>query len=228
MKICRVLLYLRSLSKNCLVFVFPESTVSWTGKNWKSYSVLQRQGKCQVSGQTWGVSILLAPWAACRPWWGSFHWENEVSFLHQCHEWCEDECIYVHCLFPLSSVQFSCSLLSDSLRPHEPQYARPSCPSPTPRVHPNLCPLCRWCHPTISSSVIPFSSFPQPFPQSGSFQMSQHCIRWPKFWSFSFNISPSNEHPGLISFRMDWLDLLVVQYMDSRVLQFNIWTQESL
>ena len=173
MKICRVLLYLRSLSKNCLVFVFPESTVSWTGKNWKSYSVLQRQGKCQVSGQTWGVSILLAPWAACRPWWGSFHWENEVSFLHQCHEWCEDECIYVHCLFPLSSVQFSCSLLSDSLRPHEPQYARPSCPSPTPRVHPNLCPLCRWCHPTISSSVILFSYCFQSFPASGSFQMSQ-------------------------------------------------------
>ena len=53
-------------------------------------------------------------------------------------------------------------------------------------------------------------------------------IRWPNYWSFSFSISPSNEYSGLISFRMDWLDLLVVQYMDSRVLQFNIWTQESL
>ena len=74
----------------------------------------------------------------------------------------------------VSSVsQFSCSVLSDSLRPHEPQQARPSCPSPTPRVYPNLCPLTRWCHPTTSSSVIAFSSCWQSFPASGSFQMSQ-------------------------------------------------------
>ena len=70
-------------------------------------------------------------------------------------------------------VQFSCSVLSDFLRPHEPQHTRLPCPLPTPRVHPNPCPLCRWCHPTISSSVIPFSSCPQSFPASGSFQMSQ-------------------------------------------------------
>ena len=63
--------------------------------------------------------------------------------------------------------------------------------------------ISQWCHPTISSSVFPFSSCPQSFPVSGNFQ-----FRWPKYWSFSFNISPSNEHPGLISFRMDWLDLL--------------------
>ena len=63
--------------------------------------------------------------------------------------------------------------MSDSLRPHEPQHARPPCPSPTARVHPNPCPLCQWCHPTISFSVIPFSSCPQSFPTSGSFQMSQ-------------------------------------------------------
>ena len=74
---------------------------------------------------------------------------------------------------PLSSVQFSHSVVSDSLWPHEPQHARPPCPSPTPRVHPNPCPLSRWCHPTISSSVIPFSSCLQSFPASGSFQMSQ-------------------------------------------------------
>ena len=70
------------------------------------------------------------------------------------------------------SVQFS-SIASDSLWPHELQHARPSCPSPTPGVHPNPCPLSRWCHPAISSSVIPFSSCLQPFPASGSFQMSQ-------------------------------------------------------
>ena len=72
-----------------------------------------------------------------------------------------------------SSVQFSHSVMSHSLRPHEPQHARPPCPSPTPGVYPNSCPLSWWCHPTISSSVVSFSSHPQSFPASGSFQMSQ-------------------------------------------------------
>ena len=72
-----------------------------------------------------------------------------------------------------SSVQFSRSVVSDFLRPHEPQHARPPCPSPTPTVYPNPCPSNRWCHLTISSSVIPFSSCPQSLPASGSFQMSQ-------------------------------------------------------
>ena len=99
------------------------------------------------------------------------------------------------------SVQFSCSVVSDSLRPHKSQHARPPCPSPTPRVYSNSCPSSRWCHPVISSSLVPFSSCPQFLPASGSF---------PSCWSFSFSISPSNEHPGLISFRMDWLDLLAV------------------
>ena len=71
------------------------------------------------------------------------------------------------------TVQFSRSVVSDSLRPHEPQYTRPPSPSPTPGVYPNSCPLSQWCHTAISSSVIPFSSCPQSFPASGSFQMSQ-------------------------------------------------------
>ena len=71
------------------------------------------------------------------------------------------------------SVQFSHSVVLDSLRPHEPQHTRPPCPSPTPGAYPNSCPLSRWCHPTISSSVVPFSSCPQSFPASGSFQISQ-------------------------------------------------------
>ena len=71
------------------------------------------------------------------------------------------------------SVQFSRSVVSDSLRPHELQHARPPCPSSTPGVYPNLCPSSQWCHPTISSSVVPFSSCPQSFPASGSFPMSQ-------------------------------------------------------
>jgi len=72
-----------------------------------------------------------------------------------------------------SSVQFSHSVMSDSLWPHELQHARPPCPSPTPGIHPNPCPSSRWCHPSISSSVFPFSSCPQSFPASGSFPMSQ-------------------------------------------------------
>ena len=72
-----------------------------------------------------------------------------------------------------SSVQFSCSVVSDSLQPHEPQYARPSCPSPTPGVHPNSCALSQWCHPAISSSVVPFSSCPQSLSASESFPNSQ-------------------------------------------------------
>ena len=71
------------------------------------------------------------------------------------------------------SVQFSRSVMSDSLWPHGPQHARPPCPSPAPRVHPNSCPLSQWCHPTISSSVVPFSSCLQSFPALGSFPMSQ-------------------------------------------------------
>ena len=73
----------------------------------------------------------------------------------------------------LSSAQFSRSVVSDSLWPHESQHTRPPCPSPTPRVYSNSCPSSQWCHPGISSSVIPFSSCLQSFPASGSFQMSQ-------------------------------------------------------
>ena len=73
----------------------------------------------------------------------------------------------------LSSVQFSCSVVSNSLRPHELQHARPPCPSPTLGVYSNPCALSPWCHPAISSSVVPFSSFPQSLPESESFPMSQ-------------------------------------------------------
>ena len=112
--------------------------------------------------------------------------------------------------------------MSDSLQPQEPQHARPPCLSPTPRVYPNSCPLSQWCHPIISSSVVPFSPCLQSFPVSGSFQTGQLLhIRWPKYWSFSFNISPSNEHSGLISFRMDWLDLLAAQGTLKSLLQHH-------
>ena len=109
------------------------------------------------------------------------------------------------------SVQFSHSVVSDSLWPHRLQQARPPCPSPTPRVHSNSCPLSQWCLPTISSSVVPFSSCPQSFPTSGYFHFSNESfllIRWSKYWSFSFSINPSNEHSGLISLgRTGWISL---------------------
>ena len=85
----------------------------------------------------------------------------------------------------------------------------------------NSCPLCWWCHATISSSVIPFSSHLQSFPASGSFPKSVLHIRWSKYWSFSFSISSSNEYSGLISFRMDWLDLLAVQGTLKSLLQHH-------
>src|SRR5574342_207665 len=101
--------------------------------------------------------------------------------------------------------------MSDSLRPHESQHARPPCPSPSPGVHSDSCPLSQGCHPAISSSVVPFSSCPQSLPASVFSNESTLCMRWLKYWSFSFSIIPSKEIPGLISFRMDWLDLLAVQ-----------------
>ena len=105
---------------------------------------------------------------------------------------------------------------------HGLQHGRPPCPSPTPGACSNSRPLSQWCHPTISSSVIPFSSHLQSFPASGSFSIESVLpIRWPKYWSFSFNISPSNEHPGLISFMMDWLDLLSVQGTLKSLLQHH-------
>jgi len=87
-------------------------------------------------------------------------------------------CTYaIHINHHQEEGQFSHSVVSDFLRPHELQHARPPLPSPTPRAHPNSCPLSQWCHPTISSSVVPFSSCLQSFPASGSFQMSQSFAR---------------------------------------------------
>ena len=111
-------------------------------------------------------------------------------------------------------LQFSSVTQSfpDSLRPHESQHTRPPCPSPSPGVHSNSHPWSQWCHPAISFSVVPFSSCPQSLPASVFSKESTLCMRWPKYWSFSFSITPSKGIPGLISFRMDWLDLLAAHY----------------
>ena len=113
-----------------------------------------------------------------------------------------------------SSVQFSHSVVSDSLQPHEPQHSRPSCPSPTPGVHPNACPLSQWCHPTISSSIVPFSSCPQSFPVSGFFQMSRFFASGGQSIgvSASTSVLPRNNQDWFpLGYQMDWLDLLAVQ-----------------
>ena len=120
-----------------------------------------------------------------------------------------------------SSVQFGRSVVSNSLRPHELQHARPACPSPTPRVYSNSCPLSQWCHPAISSSVVPFSSWPQSFPASGSLQMSQFFPSGGHRIGVSASASVLPMNPGLISFRMDWLDLLAVQGTCKSLLQHH-------
>ena len=111
--------------------------------------------------------------------------------------------------------------MSGSLWPHESQHARPPCPLQTPGVYSNSCPSSQWCHPAISSSVIPFSSCPQSLPASGSFPMSQLFAWSGQSIGVSASACPSNEHPGLISFRMDWLDLLAVQGTLKSLLQHH-------
>ena len=120
----------------------------------------------------------------------------------------------------LSSVQFSRSVVSDSLRPHESQHARPPCPSPTPGVHWDSHPLSQWCHLILCRPLL----FLPPIPPSIRVFSNESTLlmRWLKYWSFSFSISPSSEHPGLISFRMDWLDVLAVQGTLKSLLKHHI------
>ena len=116
----------------------------------------------------------------------------------------------------ISSVQFSRSVVSDSLRPHELQHARPPHPSPAPGVYSDSCPSSHFilCHPLLLLPPIP------PSIRVFSNESTLH-MRWPKYWSFNFSIIPSKEIPGLISFRMDWSDLLVVQGTLKSLLQHH-------
>ena len=112
---------------------------------------------------------------------------------------------------PPQFSQFSHSVMSNSLHPHGLQYARLPCLSPTPGAFSDSCPLSQWCHPTIILCH-PLLLLPSIFPSIRVFSnKSVLLLRWPKYWSFSFNISPSNERSGLISFRIDWLNRLAVQ-----------------
>ena len=132
----------------------------------------------------------------------------------------------IHCLkvdrYLFSSVQFSCSVMSGSLHTHGMQHSRPPCLSPTPRVYPNSCSLNQWFHPTIPSSVFPFSSCLQSFPASGSFQMSQLLASGGQSTgvSASTSVLPMNTQDWS-SFRMDWLDLLAAQGTLKSLLQHH-------
>ena len=112
--------------------------------------------------------------------------------------------------------------MSDFLQPHESQHPRPPYPSPTSGVHSNSHPSSRWCHPAILILCRPLLLLP-PIPPSIRVFSNESTLRmmWPKYWSFSLSISPSNEHPGLMSFRMDCLDLLAVQGTQKSLFQHH-------
>ena len=122
----------------------------------------------------------------------------------------------------ISSVQFSHSVVSNSLRPHGLQHVRFPCPSPNPEAGSNSCPLSWWCHPTNLIFCCPLLLLPSIFPSIRVFsnELVLH-IRWPEYCSFSFCVSPSNEYSGLSSFRMDWLYLLVAQGTLKSLLQYH-------
>ena len=141
---------------------------------------------CRSAGRIGSCLLRLLPFSLCG-----------LSFLHIN----QDLLPWQNQISTRNKVQFSHSVTSDSLQPHGLQHARPPCPSPTPGVYSNSCPSSQWCHPAISSSVVPFSCL-QSFLASGSFSSESVLhIRWPKYWRFS--ISSSNEYSGLISFRID-------------------------
>ena len=118
-----------------------------------------------------------------------------------------------------SSVQFSCSVMSNSLLPYGLQHTRLPCPSPTPKACSDSWPLSWWCRPTILVSVLPL---PSVFPSIRVFSNESVLrIRWPMYWSFCFSIIPSNKFSGLISFRIDWLDLLEVHGTLKSLLQYH-------
>ena len=120
--------------------------------------------------------------------------------------------LFTEDIFLISSVQFSRSVMSDSLRLHGLQHARLPCPSPTPGACSNSCPLIKLVMPSNHLILSPLLLPPSLFPSIRVFSVeSAFHIRWPKYWSFSFNIIPSKEHSGLISFRFDWFDLFAVQ-----------------
>ena len=139
---------------------------------------------------------------------GYYHTHSTDELTLRYKEWLAQENMAL-----TSSVPFSCSVVSNSLRPHESQHARPPCPSPTPGIYPNPCPLSRWCHPAISSSVIPFSSCPQSLPASGSFPVTQ-LFTWggqSTGVSTSTSVLPVNTQDWS---PLGWADWISLQYKE--------------
>ena len=145
----------------------------------------------------------------CQTEWSKSEREEQISYINAY-------------MWNLVSVQFSHSVVSNSMWPHEPQHAWLPCPSSTPRVYPNSCPL-RSVMPSNHLILCrPLLLLPSVFPSIKVFSNeSALWIRLPNYWSFSFNISPSNEYSGLISFRLNWLDLLAVQGTLKSLLQHH-------
>ena len=192
---------------SCLGSRFPQQWQRWCPINLSSMMLLapvpataaSEAGGCGSQIPATSVGI----WAPC--------WVQSLSCIRLCDPM---DTMHARLLCPsLSSVRFSHSFVSDSLQPHGLQHARTPCPSPTPGVYSNSCPLSRWCHPP---------SHPLSSPSPSTFNLSQHHslrIRWLKYWSFSF--SHSSEYSGLISFRIDWFDLLAVQGTLKSLLQHH-------
>ena len=146
---------------------------------------------------------------------GASHRDEKIGERKRGWVWFEiHQCLLVH---------FSRSVVSDSLRPHGLQHIRPPCPSPTPRACSDSCRSSWWCHPAVSSSVVPFSSCLQSFPVSGFFQMSQFFTSGGHSIGVSASASILNEYSGLISFRKHWLDLLAVQGTLKSLLHIQEW-----
>ena len=148
----------------------------------------------------------------------AWHWADPWGTIYHPVLW---SCLPLHIWFLTHSrlLLFSCWVLVNSLQPLGLQHARLSCPSPSPWACSDSWPLSRWCHPTISSSVITFSSC---HPSIRVFSNeSTLCITWPNYLNFSLSISPSNEYSGLISFRIDWFGLLAAQETLRSLLQHH-------
>ena len=157
----------------------------WASKNWRSWTVVLEKTLLESSR----LFLSLVPWTARPSDWTTTtaHRESRITRRSwRCKGGLRLALLLLSCF---SSVQFSRSVVSDSLWPHESQHPRPPCPSPTPGVYSNSCPSSRWCLPTISSSVTPFSSCPQSLPASGSFPMSQLFIHMGKKTPSTLNLS---------------------------------------
>ena len=203
-----LLLYLTLASLTLLMSLIPLSLTLWgsrfCGSKYSGLGTVHVKFKSHLCHLT-----------SCVTWVKFIHFLGPQHFCLQSRE----NYSYLAEVWGLNGMRCVVRLLSyvQLLQPHGWQHARLPCPSLPPRDCSDSYQLSRWCHPTVSSSVTPFSFCPQSFPASGSFPVSQLFTSvWPKYWSFSFSISPSNEYSGSISLMRDWLDLL-----DPRSFQFS-------